>query len=135
MDFSEVVGLKGLYFDGNIGIDKNLTSIEKNCVLSEELGHHHTSYGDTLDQNAISTIKQEYRARIYGYNLAIGLDGIIQCFEYGCRNRYEMAEYLNVTEQFLEDALEKYHYKYGSYTIYGKYIIYFEPNLTVLKMK
>ena len=38
MNLSEVSGLKGLYYNGNIAIEKNLTSTEKTCVLAEELG-------------------------------------------------------------------------------------------------
>lgn len=131
-----LVSSNGRIYKNRVAIRSDLkTTKEKNCVLAEEIGHHKTTYGDITRLDSVSNQKQEYRARIYGYNLAIGLDGIIKCFECGCRNRYEIAEHLNVTEKFLEDALEKYHCKYGSYTIYGKYIIYFEPNLTVLKMK
>lgn len=45
LDLSEVSGLKGFYYAGNIAIEKKLSSIEKSCVLAEELGHHYTSYG------------------------------------------------------------------------------------------
>ena len=36
----------------------------------------------------------------------IGLIGIITAYEHGCRNTYEMADYFNVTEEFLTDALD-----------------------------
>jgi Zn-dependent peptidase ImmA (M78 family) len=37
--------LKGLYSQNTIAINSKLkTSKEKNCVLAEELGHHHTSF-------------------------------------------------------------------------------------------
>ena len=56
LDLSEVSGLKGFYYAGNIAIEKKLSSIEKSCVLAEELGHHYTSYGDIMDQeNATNT--------------------------------------------------------------------------------
>ena len=33
----------GLYIDGNIALSNKLeTSVEKNCIIAEELGHHHT---------------------------------------------------------------------------------------------
>ncbi len=38
MDLSEVSGLSGLYFNGNIAIEKKLTQTQKTCVLAEELG-------------------------------------------------------------------------------------------------
>lgn len=45
-----------------------------------------------------------------------------------------MAEYLEVTEEFLKDALKRYHQKYGVCTTVDNYIIYFEPALGVVKM-
>ncbi|MGG1991178.1 hypothetical protein [Brevibacillus brevis] len=56
--------IKGLYSDNIIGINKFIpTSIEKLCVLAEELGHYFTSSGDILDQSKIVNRKQEKRAR------------------------------------------------------------------------
>ena len=61
--------IKGLYSDNVILISKNLTSdIEKYCVLAEELGHHHTTDGDILDQTSVDNRKQELRARSWAYN-------------------------------------------------------------------
>ena len=38
--------IRGLYFDGTIGINRSITTTaERSCVLAEELGHHHTSVG------------------------------------------------------------------------------------------
>ena len=51
MDLSEVSGLSGLYFNGNIAIEKKLTQTQKTCVLAEELGHHYTTVGNILDQS------------------------------------------------------------------------------------
>lgn len=131
-----LTGSNGRIYKNRIAIRSNIeTTIEKSCTLSEELGHHFTTYGDILDQTDVQNRKQELRARTWAYNKMIGLSGIIKCFKDGCKSRYEMASCLDVTEEFLEEALDRYHQIYGSYTIYGKYIIYFEPNLTVLKMK
>lgn len=77
-----------------IAIRKDIeTQAEKSCVLAEELGHHYTSSGDILDQDNIMKQKQEYRARLYGYNLKIGLTGLIRAYEAGCRNLYEMGRF------------------------------------------
>ncbi|WP_368265446.1 ImmA/IrrE family metallo-endopeptidase, partial [Fusicatenibacter saccharivorans] len=105
MDLSEISGLKGLYYAGNIAIEKNLSSTEKSCVLAEELGHHYTTYGNIMDQKDIQNRKQELRARLYGYDMQIGLIGIIECYKHHCRSIYEMAEYLQVTEEYLKEAL------------------------------
>lgn len=71
MNLSEVSGLKGLYYNGNIAIEKNLTSAEKTCVLAEELGHHYTTTGNILDQQEVANIKQELHARTWAYNVSV----------------------------------------------------------------
>ena len=118
----------GLIRGSHIAIRKDIeTQAEKSCVLAEEIGHYRTSSGNILDQNKVESRKQEYRARLYGYNLKIGLAGLIRAYEARCRNRYEMAEYLDVTEEYLEEAIDCYKAKYGLYASVDNYIIYFEP--------
>lgn len=118
-----------------IAIRKDIeTQTEKSCVLAEELGHYYTSSGDIIDQTDIMNQKQEYRARLYGYNLRIGLMGIVRAYQAGCRNLYEMAEHLEVTEEYLKEAIECYRSKYGEYVKVDNYIIYFIPCLAVLSI-
>lgn len=118
----------GLLSGRRIAIRKDIkTQAEKSCVLAEELGHHYTSSGDILDQNDIMNRKQEYRARFYGYNLKIGLIGLIRAYEAGCRNIFEMAEFLDCTEEYLREAIQCYRSKYGICVAVDNYIIYFEP--------
>lgn len=134
MDLSEISGLKGLYYAGNIAIEKNLSSTEKSCVLAEELGHHYTTYGNIMDQKDIQNRKQELRARLYGYDMQIGLIGIIECYKHHCRSLYEMAEYLQVTEEYLKEALECYSRKYGENLVtIDNYAIRFVPSLQVIE--
>ena len=109
------------------------TSVEKACVLAEELGHHYTSYGNILDQSDTSNRKQELRARAWAYNKQIGLLGLIRAYEHGCRNRFEIAEYLEVTEEVLEECLIFYRNKYGVCANVDNYVVYFIPNLIVMK--
>ena len=118
----------GLLKGKRIAIRKDIeTQAEKSCVLAEELGHHYTSSGDILDQDNIMKQKQEYRARLYGYNLKIGLTGLIRAYEAGCRNLYEMAEFLDATEEYLREAIQCYRSKYGVCVAVDNYAIYFEP--------
>ena len=122
----------GLIKGNRSAIRKSLpTQAAKSCVLAEELGHYYTTAGNIIDQNNIMNRKQEYRARFYGYNLKIGLRGIINAYEAGCRSLYEMAEYLDATEEYLKEALDCYKSKYGIYALVDNYILYFEP-LTVI---
>ena len=125
----------GLAFSNKIAIRKDIkTSKEKSCVLAEELGHYYTTHGNILDQSDTMNRNQELKARFIGYNIKIGLIGIVRAYESGCRNLYETAEYLDVTEEYLQDALECYKSKYGECVFVDNYAIYFIPSLMVLKI-
>ena len=119
--------LKGLYCDATIAIDKNLTQSEKACVLAEELGHHNTSSGNIIDFNDISNRKQERCARVWAYYYMLSFSDLIKAYKHNCQNRYEIAEYLGITEEFLSDAIKYYKEKYGTMVNYDTYIIYFDP--------
>lgn len=128
-----ILGSNGRIKGKRIAIRSALPNTEKSCVLAEELGHYYTTVGNILDQSTVGNRKQELRARLWAYNCQIGLQGIIRTFEYGCRNIHEMAEYLDVTEDFLNEAMTAYRNKYGICTEFDNYIIFFEPHLAVLK--
>ena len=126
--------IKGLYCNGNIALSGKLeTSAEKACVLAEELGHYHTTVGDITDLSDSRNRKQERQARMWGYNKLIGLTGIIQAFRAGCHSRHETAEYLDVTEEFLQECIDCYRDKYGICTTVDYYTVFFIPNLTVME--
>lgn len=120
--------IKGLYCDGTIALNRDMyIESEKTCVLAEELGHHYTTIGDIMDQTDVSNRKQERRARIWAYHKLLSLNDLIDSYKCGCRNQFEIAEHLNVTEEFLVDCLEYYKEKYGLYVRKDNYLIYFEP--------
>lgn len=117
-----------------IAIRKDIdTTTEKACVLAEEMGHHYTSVGNILDMSDARNRKQERQARMWAYNRLIGLCGIIKAYKAGCQNRYEIAEYLEVTEECLQECIEIYRDKCGVYTTVDNYVIYFLPNLAVME--
>lgn len=127
--------IKGLYYDKTIAIDSKIdTEREKNCIVAEEIGHYYTSSGNILDQGDIKNVKQEKRARNWGYEKLVPLEALIEAFEKGIRTRNELSDYLNVTEEFLKEAIQHYKEKYGVYCEIQNYAVYFEPNLIVLKM-
>ncbi len=128
--------LDGLYLDNTITINTNLkTDAEKRSVLAEELGHYYKTYGDIMDQTKIENRKQERIARAWAYDNLIGIMGLVDAYEYGCRNKYEIAEYLSVTEKFLEDAIIYYYERYGLFYEIDNYIIYFNPLGVIEKLK
>lgn len=118
-----------------IAIRKDIeTTTEKTCVLAEELGHHYTSVGDIIDMENTQNRKQERQARLWAYNKLIGLIGIIDAYEAGCQNGYEIAEYLEVTEEYLSDCIEAYRDKYGVGVEVDNFYVMFIPHLTVGKV-
>jgi len=127
--------LKGIYSDNTIALSKHLeTNAEIACTLAEELGHYYTTVGDILDQSKVENRKQEKIARAWGYERLIGIIDLVNAYKDGIRNRYELAEYLEVTEEFIGDTLNYYKEKYGLYYRIDNYIVYFEPLVVLEKL-
>lgn len=119
--------LKGLHYKGNIAIDKKIdTTIEKKCILAEELGHYHLNVGNILDQNDIENMRQEYRGRAWGIETLVSLEDIIRARKKGVRNNFELAEDLNITEEYLLESLLYYKSKYGIYVEISNYLLNLE---------
>lgn len=120
--------IKGLYSDHVIAVsNKTVTAAERSCILAEELGHYHTSTGNILDQAKVQNRKQERRARVWSYHRLVPLDKLILAYKDGIKNRFQLAEYLHVTEHFLDAAIRHYREKHGIYCRVGEYWICFEP--------
>lgn len=98
----------GLYADGCIWINKNLSECEKVCILAEEIGHYHTSVGDILNQNDIQNARQEWKARKWAYEKILPIEDIMHAIKIGNTEPWDIAEYLDVDEKTLREALEYY---------------------------
>lgn len=125
---------KGRIKGNRVAIRKGMTELEKACVLAEELGHHYTAVGDIIDQSTVENRKQEMYGRAWAYNKQIGLTGLINAYRNHCQNAHEVAEYLNVTDEFLTDSLNYYKSKYGCCTQVDNFVIFFEPNIAVMEL-
>ena len=120
--------IKGLYGDNVICINNLIpTTIEKKCAGAEEVGHHNTTAGNILDQTDTQNRKQELRARAWGYEYLIPLSLLVEAGRAGVEGRHDVAEWLEVTEDFLQCTIEHYQRKYGLYKVVGPDLIYFEP--------
>lgn len=124
----------GLCKGNKIAVRKGLKTSTRVCVLAEELGHNKLTVGDINDQTKVENRKQEYKARKYSFEKVIPLNNIIEAYLVGCRNFYMIAEYLEIDEIFLREAIETYKKKYGEYAKLDNYIVYFEPYFGVLEM-
>ena len=115
-----------------IAIRRDIPTLTKMAdVLAEELGHYYTSVGRIIEQDTVNARKQERTARLWAYNKRIGLTGILKAFQNHCTSRYEIAEYLGVSEDTLAEALEYYRQIYGEGVMVDNYLVQFEPVLQV----
>lgn len=129
--------IKALYYEEKnlppvIAINKNckMGPSEEACIIAEELGHHYTSCGDLLSNKTDKTIirKQEEQARRWAVKRIASLKDFIGAFETGCRSKEELADHLNITEEFLLWSIDYYKKRYGLMTVVDEqYVICFEP--------
>lgn len=113
---------------GNLIIINNrVNECEKLCVLYEELGHFNLTVGDITEQSDLNNRKQESIARRWSYEKLISPEDIINAIISGIDNIYDLAEILNVTEDFLIQSIEHYKKKYGIYYVGKTHLLTFEP--------
>lgn len=116
----------GLIYKERILIDKKLGRIQKTCVLAEEISHFLNSSGNILDQKNEKNIKQELLARYKSIEILLCIEDIYNAKVNGCRNKFEVAEYLEVTEEFLEMALNIYRSIHGLMYLKGEYKLFLD---------
>lgn len=125
MNLVEETGLEATYENGYIYLDRSLATNRKYVHLSEELSHHQTTVGNILDYNNSDNRKQEIKARRHSVERILNLDRLIECYEEGYTSIFECAEYLEVTEEVIYEALLHYHTKYGLYYFYKDKVFHF----------
>ena len=108
-------GIDGLLIDKVIIINKNLDSVSKKCILAEEYAHFHLTSGDILDQRDMAKRKQEKKARKFAYELLLPFSELLSAFEQGITNIFDLADFFEVTIEFMASAIEHYQQKHGMY--------------------
>lgn len=98
----------GLYADGCVCINKDMSANKKVCILAEEIGHYETTSGAILDQTNTGNRKQELIARKWAYNKVVPEEKISEAISEGYTEVWEIADHLDVDEQFLREALIYY---------------------------
>lgn len=130
----DLEGKSGYILNNTIFINQNMNDISKRCVLAEELGHYFKNYGDITNQEDIKNKKQEIIARRWSYEHLVGVVDLINAHKKGCYTKYDIAEYLNITEDILENALKYYQCKYDNGCKIDNYWINFNNGLEILEM-
>ena len=124
----------GRIFNNRIAIRHDMSAVDKVCTLAEELGHYYTTTGDILNQENVSNRKQEHRARMWAYGKLLPLQFFILAFKHGCHSSHEVAEFLEVSQEFLEECIRAYYSKYGSFLEFNGYLFMFsETGLNISK--
>ncbi|GKQ42954.1 hypothetical protein RD055328_08770 [Companilactobacillus sp. RD055328] len=105
--------LGGLVEGEEVTINSN-RSIEKQTeALAEEIAHYETSTGNILNLKDIKNSKQEYQARRRSCFLLLDLDSLTACSDVGIDTPQELADYFEVSIEFLWKTIENYRTKYG----------------------
>ena len=125
--------IRGLFCDDTIALNAEIDSqAERTQILCEELAHADRTVGTILQDP-----QQERRAREQSFDRLISPEGLIDAFLGGCRESWEFAEHLGVTESFLQSAMASYRARFGvlkKVHFNGTdYAIGFEPRLSVKK--
>lgn len=124
---------RGMVYGNCIGLNRELkTTTEKICTLAEEIIHSQVNTGNILDQRNIQNVKQEHATRIALHKELASLHSIAELLKQGYRQSYELAEKLDVTEEFLMAAIEGYRQKYGLYVRVGDDTLLLEPTVALL---
>ena len=86
---------------------------EEKELLAEDLGHDYCNafYNSNSDFSTIS--KKEYRANKWKCTVLVSVNDFIDAFNKGLKNIYEIAEYLNLSEDTVIFAYN--YYKENSY--------------------
>ncbi|MBN7575983.1 hypothetical protein C1H57_12645 [Clostridium sp. 2-1] len=114
-------------------INSNITDIEKHEVLAEELGHHHTTYGNITNLDDIRNKKLELVARRDGFKTLVEPIDIVNAMRNGATNIYELAEYVHVTVDTFYTIIEDLRKQYGLGIPVGNYYIQLEPSFGIYK--
>jgi len=90
------------------------SSYEESILVAEELGHYETDNlyhlvaGFNTPLARTNRIKGEAKARQWAIEHLLSLDEIHKALEHGCKDINEIAEFCQVTPEFLLHAVEYY---------------------------
>ena len=124
--------LSGFYYaNSNYGFKSitlnrklDTTSI-KTCVLAEEIEHYISTPEDLFTASKSIQEKYEYIARFNAIKRLMPFEKLVETRRF-C-DIYELADYLNITFEFLEFGLKAYKEHYGLSVSYRDFIIFFDP--------
>lgn len=125
-DLEKLTGFTGLYRNGRVYLDKNKRINEKVVLLAEEYGHHKRTVGNIVNCRDPRAWKEEWKARRFAVEKIVSLDDLLNCALNDCHNKYDCADFLDVTPEFIEESLIHYFNKYGTTHYHRNYQFFFD---------
>ena len=90
------------------------TYIDEKIVLAEELGHYYYDATYTLEStNKVLISKQEYKAKKWSYYTLVPYKSLQSAIIKGFRTLWDLANYFNVTYEYMQNCIDFYTNKYG----------------------
>ena len=104
---------KGRIIDKYIFMDYSQihTKTEEKCLLAEELGHYYHSAYYTLSSSKADIDRAEYRANKWKCLVCITKQALLDCYNKGLSNEFEIAEELEVEPDMVKFAYDYYFVK------------------------
>ncbi|WP_270501143.1 ImmA/IrrE family metallo-endopeptidase [Clostridium butyricum] len=127
-DFNDKLGW---CIDNRIYINSRMTENEKYEVLSEEIGHFKTTFGNITNLDDVRNLKQEIKARDISIQQICSIDNIISCIKKGARDKYEIAEMLCVSNELFGYSI-KYHARKSPVIFKDNIMLYFNENALII---
>lgn len=121
----------GKTIDNTIYINSRMTNCEKHEVLSEEIGHYKTTFGNITNLDDVRNLKQEIKARDTSIQEICSINNIIKCIKRGARDKYEIAEMLCVSNELFGNAI-KYHTRKNPVVFKDEIMLYFDENRLII---
>ena len=129
----DLIARKGHCFDKRIAIDKKIaTTVEKACILQEELNHGLYTVGDISDQTKIKNVKLEQFVRAKTIEDLCSPDKIVDAINKNALTKDEIIEMLNITEELFNEAINYYSRKCPKYSK-DSVTLYFNNQLVIQK--
>ena len=109
-----VTGMNAAYLNlsgvARIFLRNGGTIRERACWIAEELGHHHTGQKQVLSYRSVEDWRAEARARRWAHMRLLTPDAIYTAAQ-NTDDIYEIAEALNVSEEFLRESIDDFQSK------------------------
>lgn len=87
-------------------------SVQEKEILAEELGHYYCNALYSINSDAATVRKKEYRAKKWAFSTLVPYKVLLSLKEQGYTTVYDIAEKLGVSEQLVQTAYNYYKENY-----------------------